>query len=104
MKLILEDAKITEKEKMLIGQLYDAACDELAELRRASRKVIGEYNKTTAKETDRRKELLKGHFGSCRDNIFIEPAFYCNYRFNIFVGENFTLISTVSFLTPLRSE
>lgn len=42
-----------------------------------------EYNATTAKDGEKRKEILQKLFGTCHELTFIEPPFRCDYGFNI---------------------
>jgi maltose O-acetyltransferase len=79
----------TEKEKMLNGELYNAADAELARERERARRLTRLFNQTLETEYTRRVELLKELFGSAGDNIYIEPTFRCDYGYNIHVGENF---------------
>jgi maltose O-acetyltransferase len=79
----------TEKEKMLAGEMYDPAGPELLKQRENARRLVRLINQTTEKEGDIRISLLKELFGSTGDNLFLEPAFRCDYGYNIHVGENF---------------
>ncbi|CAM3988223.1 maltose acetyltransferase domain-containing protein [Lederbergia lenta] len=79
----------TEKEKMLIGELYDAADPELTRDRINARRLSRLYNQTIETEESIRTELLKDLFGSTGNNIHVEPSFKCDYGYNIHVGENF---------------
>ncbi|MGJ9457333.1 maltose acetyltransferase domain-containing protein [Oceanobacillus sp. CF4.6] len=79
----------TEKEKMLDGELYDAADPQLLEERKNARKLTRLYNQTLETEENKRNELLKELFGSTGNNLYIEPTFRCDYGKNIYVGENF---------------
>ncbi|MFC0562081.1 maltose acetyltransferase domain-containing protein [Halalkalibacter alkalisediminis] len=79
----------TEKEKMLNGELYQAADPELVQERLHARKVTRLYNQTLETEEDKRKQLLIELFGSTGNHIYIEPTFRCDYGYNIHVGENF---------------
>ncbi|WP_147535478.1 sugar O-acetyltransferase [Bacillus marasmi] len=80
---------LTEKQKMLNGELYNAADPELVKERINARRLTRLYNQTLETDKDRRLELLKELFGSTGNNIFIEPTFRCDYGYNIHVGENF---------------
>ncbi len=80
---------ISEKEKMLSGELYDSSDEELSNARNAAQKFTRLYNATTEEEQNRREELLRSHFGKVGGKIYIEPNFRCDYAFNIFVGDNF---------------
>ncbi len=49
---------MTEKEKMLSGQLYDPADKELTELRLKARKLARKYNNTDEDQMQERQALL----------------------------------------------
>lgn len=80
----------TEREKMLEGELYNAADPELDALRIRARDLVERYNATHAAERELRLSLLKKLFGQIGDdNIGIEPPFHCDYGFHIKVGKYF---------------
>lgn len=79
----------TDKEKMLAGEPYLAFCDELVGDRDRAKEVLFEYNKLRPSASERRTELLKQFLGSTRQQLLIEQPFYCDYGYNIHVGENF---------------
>lgn len=80
---------MTEKEKMLAGELYLASDKELYNERLKARKLVRAINNTTEDELEYRTELLKELFGSAGEGVFIEPSFKCDYGYNIHVGKNF---------------
>ncbi|PTM59649.1 maltose O-acetyltransferase [Desmospora activa] len=80
---------ITEKEKMVKGEMYNPADAELRQDRNHARRLTRLYNQTLETEADKRTELLKELFGSTGDHLFIEPRFQCDYGYNIYVGESF---------------
>lgn len=80
---------MTEREKMIEGEIYNPADEELKDLRFNARILTEEYNKTSIRDKEKRNELLKKLFGSTGENIYIEPNFNCDYGCNIHVGENF---------------
>lgn len=79
---------MTEKEKMLKGELYLAFGEELFNERQHAKDVLFEYNALPPREVEKRNELLKGLFGSVDKSFFIEPPFRCDYGYNIYWGEN----------------
>lgn len=79
----------TEKEKMLNGELYNAADPELIKDRLNARRLTSFFNASLETEGEERSQLLKELFGSTGENIYIEPTFRCDYGYNIHVGENF---------------
>lgn len=80
---------ITEKEKMVNGEMYNPADSELVKGRENARRLTRLYNQTLETEVDKRTELLKELFGTTGDNIYIEPTLRCDYGYNLHVGENF---------------
>ncbi|MFD0048142.1 maltose acetyltransferase domain-containing protein [Actinomycetes bacterium NPDC127524] len=79
----------TEKEKMILGEMYNPADPELTERRVSARRQVRIFNETLETEIDKRTALLKELFGSTGNGLYIEPNFRCDYGYNIFVGENF---------------
>lgn len=77
----------TEKEKMLAGELYDAADPQLTADRLNARRLTRAFNASAAGEEDLRKGLLVELFGAIGQNSAIEPPFHCDYGCNIFLGE-----------------
>ena len=69
----------TEKEKMLNGELYDAADPELKKDRLNARRLTRLFNESTETEKPKKVELLKEMFGSTGETINIEPTFRCDY-------------------------
>jgi maltose O-acetyltransferase len=78
---------LSEKEKMLRGQLYNAADPELMIERRNSRLLTGQLNHSSDDQQDLRIAILKKLIPKQRAGLWIEPPFYCDYGYNITVGE-----------------
>lgn len=79
----------TEKEKMLSGELYQAADPELTKGRLNARRLTRLFNQSLETDIEQRTELLKELFGSTGQHLYVEPTFRCDYGYNIHVGENF---------------
>ena len=83
---------MTEKQKMLAGELYLAYTENdltLTNERRNARRLTRLFNATTEEEFDRRSEILHELFGAIGDECYVEPSFKCDYGYNIKVGNNF---------------
>ncbi len=81
---------MTEKEKAAAGMLYDANYDEeLANERMNCKELCYEYNSLRPSQTKEREELIKRIVGKTKGSFLIEPSFWCDYGFNIELGENF---------------
>lgn len=81
---------MNEKEKMLSGLLYDANYDKsLFDERIKCKTLCHKYNSLSPDKIDERKSILKKIIGKTKTNFWIEPSFYCDYGYNIELGENF---------------
>lgn len=81
---------MTEKEKMLKCIIYDANNDPaLIAERMACKELCRDYNDLRPSDTEGREALLRKIFGIIRGGILVEQPFYCDYGYNISVGENF---------------
>ena len=81
---------MTEKEKMLAGEIYSAVDPQLLEELTATREVIHDYNLLRPTENQKKLELLKGLLGHIGDDsIIINQPFRCDYGKQISVGKRF---------------
>lgn len=81
---------MTEKEKAANGMLYNAAQDfELVNERNACKDLCHEYNLLKPSMLVERTALIKKLFGRTGENFLIEQSFWCDYGYNIEIGENF---------------
>jgi maltose O-acetyltransferase len=79
---------MTEKEKMLAGQLYRASDPILTEDRQKARSIFRKINKMNEDEKEEQNKLFYELFGKTGKDLMIEPPFYCDYGYNISLGEN----------------
>lgn len=81
---------MTEKEKMLVGDLYDGATNkELIKELYQVKDLCYEYNQIKPSNIKQRKEIMKKILGATKENFLIEQPFMCDYGYNIEIGENF---------------
>lgn len=81
---------MTEKEKMLAGEVYSAIDPELIEELMTTREILHEFNSLRPAETQRMREILKGLFGYVADDEFIiNQPFRCDYGSQISIGKCF---------------
>lgn len=73
---------------MLAGEMYDPQDKELVEDRLKAKKLCYRYNNLAPQEGEERKFILKELFQT-DEKPYIEPNFYCDYGYNINLGENF---------------
>lgn len=81
---------MTEKEKVKNGLLYNPNYDkELMEERNKAKDLCYEYNQIKPSDTKAREKKLRKILGKTKENFLIEQPFYCDYGYNIEIGENF---------------
>ncbi|MET0466451.1 MAG: sugar O-acetyltransferase [Chitinophagaceae bacterium] len=81
---------MTEKEKCAQGLLYNANYDqELINERIRCKELCFDYNQTRNADMEKRNNLIRSIIGSTKNNFLIEPSFWCDYGYNIEIGENF---------------
>jgi maltose O-acetyltransferase len=78
---------MTEHEKMLAGELYDALDPALVHARNRARDLCRALNNTREADHDLRRDLLKKIFGRGGDTVWLQPPFFCDYGSNIELGE-----------------
>ena len=79
---------LTEKEKMLLGQIYLANDKELVADHKRAVALCREYNKTDLEEEEKLNDLMKELFGAVGTGVEISAPFLCAYGYNIFLGNN----------------
>lgn len=81
---------MTEKEKMQQQLLYDANYDEeLLEERTKAKDLCFRFNQTRPSDTESQQNIIKELLGKTKENFCITAPFWCDYGYNIEVGENF---------------
>jgi acetyltransferase-like isoleucine patch superfamily enzyme len=81
--------KTDEWQKMVGGEIYDAAHPSLIEKLVATREKIYELNRLRPTQLQEQRDMLKDLLGSCGEAILINQPFRCDYGCNIHVGERF---------------
>ena len=88
-----------EWEKAQQGYLYDANYDKkIVEERTRCADLCYEFNLCRPSDTAKQQELLNRMLGSIKGNPVITAPFYCDYGFNITIGENFYTNHNVTIL------
>ena len=78
---------MTQKDRMLAGQLYVAEDPELVADAARAAAWLDRYNRApTATATERHKLLVEG-LGEVGRGATIRPPFHCDYGYNIHLGE-----------------
>ena len=81
---------MTEKEKMCAQMLYDANYDQtLLEERDKAKDLCHQYNQLRPSDRASQQEVLKKLLGKTGENFSLTAPFWCDYGYNIELGENF---------------
>lgn len=80
---------MTEKEKQQAGELYNGNDPELVAERVTAKKLCAEYNAVTYNDYQKKNRLLDRLLTFRGENTWIETNFFCDYGYNIIIGDNF---------------
>jgi maltose O-acetyltransferase len=78
---------MTEKEKMISGELYNSQDPQLKAERLAAKKVLDKFNKILGYQEKTGAVLKK--IIKANGSMVIEPPFYFDYGYNITIGNQF---------------
>lgn len=80
----------SEKEKARDGELYNANYDpQLIAERDVCKDLCFEYNNMHPSKKEDRQNLIRKMLGKTNGSFLIEQPFFCDYGYNIEIGENF---------------
>ena len=77
----------TEKQKMLAGELYHAGDPELQADAAKAKAWMARYNGSMAAPADERRQLLRDLLGSVGEGAVVRAPFFCDYGYNIRLGD-----------------
>ena len=78
----------TEKEKMLAGELYRPGDPEIQADLAAAKAWMAAYNAASAASPAERRSLLRERLEHVGEGAVIRPPFFCDYGFNIRLGDD----------------
>ena len=84
-----EKTEKSEKQKMLDEELYFSGVPELKNALLHSKEMCYDYNQLRPSEEEKKQEILRKLFKKTGKNFHIESPFFCDYGFNITIGEEF---------------
>ncbi len=79
---------ITERERMLRGELYNSRDPELLALAHRARALCAAFAGVPSTDQLQRTALLRQLLGSLGDDVWIEPPFFCDYGAHIHIGHH----------------
>ncbi|MGI9277607.1 MAG: sugar O-acetyltransferase [Endozoicomonas sp.] len=79
---------MTEKAKMLAGELYQPGEEQLKQERKRAKQLCQQLNQSAPDDQDLRSTILKQLLGKI-STANVESNFLCDYGYNIELGDNF---------------
>ena len=82
--------QLQELEKMMSGEPYDASDNtELLDILQETQEMCRNYNNLRPSQQEEKDALIKRILGRTGEQLKVLQPFFCDYGFNIEVGENF---------------
>ena len=89
---------MTEREKMLAGELYDCGDKELLAQWHKAKNLTRDYNQTSSEDLDKKNSILTELLGRKGKNLWITAPFFVDYGNNIYFGNNCEVNMNCTFL------
>ena len=89
---------MTEREKMLAGQLYDCGDAELLKQWHKAKDLVRAYNNVNSADRKEKDRILSELLGETGRNLWITPPFFVDYGNNIYFGNNCEVNMNCTFL------
>ena len=89
---------MTERDKMLNGELYDCADEELLSRWHLAKNLVREYSSVKSEDLEQKNKILKELLGKIDENVWITPPFYVAYGNNIYISNNTEINMNWTFL------
>lgn len=89
---------MTEKEKMLAGELYDCGDPELLAQWHRAKDLVRDYNNADSANSQEKERILTELLGERGTNLWITPPFFADYGKNIYFGNNCEVNMNCTFL------
>src|SRR5690242_19108049 len=77
---------LTQKQKMLAGELYIASDSELTSEHLRAQALVEPLNAIPVADRPARLALARELFGSIGEDVVLKPDFRCDYGYNISIG------------------
>lgn len=93
---------MSEREKMLAGELYDCGDPELLARWHKAKNLTRAYNQLESDNADEKKRILEDLLGGMGENLWITAPFYADYGNNIYFGNQCEVNMNCTFLDDNR--
>lgn len=95
---MMEVVKMTEREKMLAGELYDCGDSQLLSQWHRAKNLVRDYNQTNSENLEEKNRILTELLGGRGGNLWITAPFFVDYGNNIYFGNNCEVNMNCTFL------
>ena len=94
---------MTEREKMVAGELYRPGDPELVAARKRAQRLLRDYAATVYGD-DGRNDILRDLFGGLGQDCAVRAPVYLDYGFNVFLGRSVFINNAVMLadVCPIR--
>lgn len=89
---------MTEREKMLAGELYDCGDSELLTQWHKAKNLARDYNNLDSEDLEGKNRILDELLGGRGTNLWITAPFFVDYGNNIYFGNNCEVNMNCTFL------
>ena len=89
---------MSEREKMLAGELYDCGDEELITRWHKAKNLVCSYNQCESENIEEKNRILNELLGERGSNLWITAPFYVDYGNNIYFGNNCEVNMNCTFL------
>lgn len=79
----------SELEKYLAGEEFCFLDPEIAAMKENATRLCKKFNEIDTADIEKQKEVIVELFGSCDENVYMQPPFNCDVGKNIHVGKDF---------------
>ena len=79
----------TEKEKMLVGEVFNVYDPELVKERQYARQLVERFNALGEMNSTASNTVIRQLFGHVGEKCEVHPQFKCDYGYNIYVDDDF---------------
>ncbi len=85
----MNDNNLSDKQRMLDGQWYDANAQQLVGERRRCQQICFEINRMPPEQADERNHRIASLLGKAGECLEVIAPFHCDYGYNVEVGSHF---------------
>lgn len=79
---------MTEKEKQMLGEEFWNRDKEISDAKISARMLCQKLNGVPVEDVDQINKIAAKLFAECGDQLVLKPPFYCDFGYNVHIGES----------------